>query len=92
MDIVQVNVPALLGLEVMDAEDLYADNVTNRLVHRKILSRSSDECEYDDMWSVPIIRHDGHLYSRMCFPSSTFYSASDLLKLHRQFAHPSAEK
>ena len=57
MHIVPVNVPALLGLDVMDAEGLYADIVTNRLVHRKILSRSSDEFEYDNMWSIPIIRH-----------------------------------
>ena len=60
MDIVPVNVKALLGLDAIDAEGLYADNVINRSVNRRILSRSSDECQYDDMWSVPIIRHDGH--------------------------------
>ena len=91
MDIVPVNVPAPLGLEVLDAEQLYVDNVTNRLVHRRILNRSSDGFQYDDKWSVPIPRHDNHLYSKMCFPPSTFYSTAQLLKLHRQFAHPSAE-
>ena len=38
MDIVTVDVPALLGLDVLDGENLYADNLRNRLVHRQILS------------------------------------------------------
>ena len=36
MDIVPMNVPALLVLDVLDSESLYADNVTNRLVHRNV--------------------------------------------------------
>ena len=33
IDIVSVNVPALLGLNVLDGERLYADNFTNCLVN-----------------------------------------------------------
>ena len=33
VDIVAVNVPALLGLDVLDSEQLYACNVTNQLFH-----------------------------------------------------------
>ncbi len=77
---------------VLDAESLYADNTTNRLVHRLIYDRSSESIDYEDKWAVPIIRNDGHLYSRMSFPSFTFYTSVQLHKLHRQFAHPSAEK
>ena len=36
MDIVPVNIPPLLGLEILDGEKLYADHVTNHLVHRKV--------------------------------------------------------
>ncbi len=36
LDIVPVDVPALLGLDVLDAESLYPDNVTDRIVHRKV--------------------------------------------------------
>ena len=92
MDIVPVNVLALLGLDVLDAEKLYFDNATNRLVHRKVITRSGDNFKYVDQWSVPISRHDNHLYSKMCFSTSSFYSTASLLKLDRQFAHPSDEK
>ena len=91
-EIVPVNVPELLGLDVMDSEGLYADNVTDRLVHRRVYNRSSEFLEYDDVWSVPIIRHDIHLNPHICFPPSTFCTSAQLLKLHRNFAHPSAEK
>ncbi len=92
MDVVPVDVPDLLGLYVLDAEGLYADNVTNRLVHRKITSNSSDNTHYEDMWHVPIFRHNSHLYSPMSFSSTKFYTAGQLEKLRRQFAHPSATK
>ena len=61
MDIVPVNVPALLGLDVLDAEELIADNVTNRLIHRHVVSRTHDNVKYKDKWSMPLKRHDNHL-------------------------------
>lgn len=39
---VNVNVPALLKLNVLNAEGLYADKVTNKLIRREIQSRSSE--------------------------------------------------
>ncbi len=92
MDIVPVNVPPLLGLDFLDAEQLYADNVTNRLVHRRILSTLGDSLEYEDQWYVPLSRHYGHLHANMYFPHSTFYTVLQLEKLHKQFAHPFAGK
>ena len=92
LDIVPVDVPALLGLDVLDAEGLYADNVTNRIVHRHVTSKPGEPLSYQDLWCMPLIRYDGHLYAGMCFPTTTFYTVKQLEKLHRQFAHPSAEK
>ena len=92
MNIVTVNVSALLGIDDTDSEGLYAYNVINRLVNRRVYNRSSEFPEYYDTWSVPIIGHDSHLYSRMCFAPSTFYTTVQLLKLHHDFAHLSAEK
>ena len=92
MDIVPVNVQALLGLNVLDADQLYVYNATNRLVHSQVLNRSSDGFQYFDQWSVPITRQDNHLYSNTCFLPPTFYSTAQLLKLNMQFTHPSAEK
>ena len=92
MNIVPVNVSTLLGIDDMDSEGLYAYNVINRLVHRRVYNRSSEFPEYYDTRSVPIIRHDSHLYSRMCFAPSKFYTTAQLLKLHHNFAHLSAEE
>ena len=92
MDIVSVNVPALLGLDVLDSEELIADNVTNRLIHRHVVSRAQGLIKYDDKWSMPLQRHDNHLYAAMSFPQYLFYSTVQLEKMHRQFAHPSASK
>lgn len=92
VDIVPFNLPALLGLSVLDAESLYADNATDRLVHRRIISRSSDTLYFVDIWSVPIVRHERYLYAKMSLPSTTFYTTAKLSKLHQQFPHPSALK
>ena len=53
MDIVPANVPALLGLDILDSEQLYADNVTNRLVHRHVVSNHNGTLQYVDKWHVP---------------------------------------
>ncbi len=90
MNIVPVNVPALLCLDVLDAEGLYAVNFINRLVHRKINSRSRELLVYADTSHVPIVRLDAHLYSRMSFRNTTFYT-QQLQNLNRQFAHHSAK-
>ena len=92
MDIIPVDVPALFGLDVFDSESSYEDKVTNRLVNRLVSSRSSEVMEYDDIWAVPIIRRDSHLYARMSFPQYIFCTSAKLLKFHRKFAHPSAQK
>ena len=56
IDIVPVNVPALLGIDVLDAESLYAYNVTNRFGHCNVLSRPSEVLKFVDDWYVPINR------------------------------------
>ena len=48
MDIVTVDILALLGLDVLDGENLYADNVTNRLVHRQVLYGPGEPLMYED--------------------------------------------
>lgn len=41
LDVVNVDVPTLLGLDVIDAIDLYADTITNRVVNRVVTSKPS---------------------------------------------------
>ncbi len=92
MEIVTVDVPALLGLDVSDGEQLYACNVTNRLIHHEILSRPGERLRYKDTWRIPLKRHDSELYAPMNFRESAFYTTAQLRKLHLQFAHSSAGK
>ena len=47
MNIVPVNVPALLGLDFLDDEELYEDISTTRLVHRNVLSRGGQKLRYE---------------------------------------------
>ncbi len=48
-----VDVPALLGLDVLDSEALFADAVTNRLVKRVVTSEPDEPLRCVDEWSVP---------------------------------------
>lgn len=58
MNAAPVDVPELLGLDVVDAESLYVENVTNRLVHRYFMSRWRNDLSYEDDWSIRITRID----------------------------------
>ena len=90
--IVPIDITARLGLDVLDGERPYADIVTNRLVHRHVLSRTGEQLQYEYLWSVPRIWHQGHSYARMDFLQCTFYTTAQLKKSNRRFAHPSADK
>ena len=79
MDVVQADVPMLIGLEVLDRERLIPDNVANKL-------RS-----LENGWSLPITRKYGHLYVEWDFPK-IWFSKEQIRKLHLQFYHPSADK
>ncbi len=83
MDIAAVDIPALLGLDILDSEQLYADNATNRLVHREVLSKPGESLQYGDRWQVPLTRYGSHLYAQMHLPRHTFYTTKDLKRLHR---------
>lgn len=48
LDVLPVGVPDLLGLDVLDAEKLYADNITNRIVHCEVLSMVVENFKYKD--------------------------------------------
>ena len=83
-DIVPVDLPALLGLDVLDSEVLYADNVTNRIAHRCVTSKPGESLSYQDVRCVPLIQYVRHLHASIVFSNDQI--------LHRQFGHPSTEK
>lgn len=92
MDVVNADIPALLGLDVLDREALMADTVANRLTKR-CLAQNEGSCFYFDDWHVPLLRSkSGHVYVAMECSASVMFTRSQLSKLHKQFFHPSAEK
>ena len=65
MDVVAVDVAMLIGLDVLDREQLIVDNVDNLLV-----SKLHD-------WTVPITKKEGHLFVTWDY-SSILFSKRDL--------------
>ncbi len=92
-EVVTAKVPALIGLDVLDSQSLVVDTTTNRL-WKQILVRSSNDADTHTvrLWWMPLRRHDGHVYAALHEPLSVYFSRADLTHMHRNFAHPSAEK
>ena len=88
MDVVDANIPALLGLDAMDENSLTPCLVTNTLV-----KRVAKQGKTTDLWSIKLNRaQSNHLFAPLRLPNVTRFSRVQLGKLHRQFFHPSPEK
>ena len=79
IDVVEADVPLLVGLDVMDREQLIADNCQNLLVSKR------------KNWSLPISRKHGHMFVEWD-ASSILFTEAELSKLHLHFYHPSVDK
>lgn len=85
------DIPALLGMDVMDRESLTPCTVTNRLVKRVVDPQKPNG--YLDQWHVPLARAKSrHLFAQMDCDTPVFITRVQLSRLHRQFSHPSADK
>jgi len=73
VDVVDLNVPFLLGLDVMDKYRLYVNTVSNHLV-----------CVKEGV-DLPVVRKYGHVYYD--WDMATFYSFSELQRIHKHFFH-----
>ncbi len=78
--VVNLDLPILFGLDKMKKHKWYVNEVTNEL------------CNYDqpDM-KMQLTFKKGHLYLEWN-TKYAFFSKSDLLKMNKRFAHPTAEK
>ena len=90
MDVVDIDIPALLGLDVLDGNNLFVDNVTGHLWNRIVTC--NEPLRFKDRWKIKLIRKGEHLYVPLKAPIQSFYTMAQLRKLHKQFAHPSAVK
>lgn len=98
LDVVSADVPALLGLDILDTESLFPDTAMNQLTKKIILDNITDQdgkfhAKFPvEEWSIPLMRHYGHIYVAFSFPSCVYFSITNLQKIHRQFAHTTVDK
>ncbi len=63
-DIVKVDVPALLGMHILEREQLVADTVFNRLARHAAIKDKDNRTVYVDEWFIPPVRSDsGHVFA-----------------------------
>ena len=78
VNVIALNVPFLLGLDIMDRYCMYVNNVTNHLV-----------CVNEGV-AVPAARQYGHIY--LDWGSDTLYTFSELQRIHKHFYHAKPER
>ena len=92
MDVVNADIPALLGMDILDRESLIADTVANRLTKRSVVHDNGSYFYFDE-WYMPLFRSkSGHVYVEIDCSTTVMFTRSQLGKLHKQFFHPSGEK
>lgn len=93
MDLVEVEISALLGLDMFDRESITPCTVSNRLIKRLPVEKNGGEFKIFDQWYTTLRRSlSGLLYAEMSFPHSIYFTRTQVSKIHRQFFHPSAAK
>lgn len=78
VDVVEPNVPLLIGLDALDKHSLYINNVRNLLLSEKF------------RWGIPLQHKNGHLYLQ--WGAEVLFTIGELKKMHNGFFHPSTEK
>jgi hypothetical protein len=88
-DVIQADIPLLIGLETLDANRLQVLTLENKLQY--VPPTGSRERP----WFLRLLRRGGHLhlpFKPLADAHCVHYSKHQLTKLHRQMYHPSAEK
>ena len=60
LDVVNANIPALLGIDALDGKILFLDNASGHLWNRIIINRK--QLRHNDGWKMMLIRKGDHLY------------------------------
>jgi hypothetical protein len=82
VDVVEPNVPLLLGLDLLDRHRLQFLTLTNELEHIPV---------YGASWRLPVTRKGGHGFLEWDV-KNVLYTKSQLVKLHKHLYHPSSGK
>lgn len=78
VDVVDLDIPFLIGLYTLDAHDMHANTVTNMLV-----------CVNESL-KVPLVRNLGQIY--LYWGHQMLYTMEELQKVHSRFFHPKPER
>jgi hypothetical protein len=79
-DVVESDVPLLIGLDTLDKYGLNVMSVEG------ILQSTTEK------WHMPMQRQKGHIYLQWDPGVELFFTRAELIKVHRQFHHPSTNK
>lgn len=92
-DLVDADLPLLLGLDVMDERCLVADTVSNQLIKKPVVQDDTNKSSQTiDDWKIPLVRANQHIYAQMKFPYSVLYTRAQLGTTHRNIFHPFPER
>jgi hypothetical protein len=75
VDVIEDDVPLLMGLDLLDEFGIYFDNTIDRV-------------NSSDLWPLPVVRMLGHAYLE--WPRHTMLTDIEVRRLHSGFYHPSA--
>lgn len=93
IEIVNAEIPALLGMDIMNKGSITPCIVSNGLAKRVLVPQESECPKLEDEWSIPIRRsRSSQLYVDMDISTSMFFTKPQISRLHRQFYHPSVQK
>lgn len=79
-DVINADIPFLIGLDTLDAFGLFVNTVTNQL-----------ECP-SLQWKIPLVRKFGHVYFNWPKNQTILFTKTELIKLHKAFYHPANDK
>lgn len=75
-DVFDIDIPLLIGLDVLTRSWLIADLEDNRIISKR------------EQWTIPHIRKRGHAYIEWTL--TIFYTEAELRRVHRHFLSPTS--
>ena len=78
LDVVDVEIPALIDVYILDRSNLLVDNVAYHLWSRIITNKNP--IRFEDIWKIKLVRSSENLYISLSTPIQIFYIMAQLRK------------
>ena len=89
-DVIDVEIPPWIELDVLDGNNLPVDNVTSHLWNRITIIK--DQLKFENMRKIKLMKKTDNLYIQLSTLTKLFYTVAQQRKLHKEFARPSKSK